>query len=102
MSQRGIRRVGTPQKEYLQPLEMLRAAVTHEFVPQFLHDPVEHRKRPAPLENPLGCLIMGGFALIALFAGREFKRHNHAAAAFVCPLAVLLVGHKEFQRRQNE
>src|SRR6185437_3541565 len=54
--QRGIRRVGLTEKEHLQPLEVLRAAVLHELVPQSLNDPVEHRKRPAPLEHSLGRL----------------------------------------------
>jgi len=30
----------------------------HELVPQFLYDSVEHRKGPAPFEDPLGRLIV--------------------------------------------
>src|ERR1019366_6273929 len=45
--QRGIGSVGLSEKEHLQPFEMLRAAVMHELVAQFLHDSIEHRKRPA-------------------------------------------------------
>ena len=57
-----------PEKEHPQPVEMFRAAVMHELVPQFLDDSVEHRKRPAPFPHPLGRLIVRGLALIALFA----------------------------------
>src|SRR6185369_4933815 len=81
---------------------MLWPAVLDELVPQCLHDAIEHRKRPAALEDPLGCLVMSRLALIALLAGREFKRHKQAAAALVCALSVFLVGHKEFQRGQKK
>ena len=101
-SQRGIRRVGLPEKEHLQPFEMLRAAVMHELVAQSLHDSVEHRKRPAPFEDPLRRLIVRRLALVAVFAGGEFKRQNCPAATFVRALAVLFVGHKEFQRSQKK
>jgi len=30
----GARRVGLPEKEYLQPLEMFRAAVLYELIPR--------------------------------------------------------------------
>src|SRR5215471_14275456 len=43
-SQRGIRRVGLPEKEDLQALKMLWPPVLHEFIAQFFHDSVEHRK----------------------------------------------------------
>src|ERR1035438_10004008 len=100
--QRGIRRVRLPEKEHLQPFEMLQVAVMHELVPQFLHDPVKHRERPTPLENPLRRFIVRRLALVALFAGREFKWYNRSAAAFARALAVLFVGHKEFQGSQNK
>src|SRR5215475_14752768 len=91
-----------PEKEHLQPLEMLRAAVMHELVPQFLYDSVEHRKGPAPFEDPLRRLIVRRLSLVALFSGREFKRHDHTAAAFARALAVFLICHKEFQGSQNK
>jgi hypothetical protein len=40
--------------------------------------------------------------LVPLFAGREFKRHTGTATAFARELAVLFVGHKEFQGSQNK
>jgi hypothetical protein len=43
LSQRGIRRVGLPEKKHLQPIEMLRSAVMHELLPQFLNDSIEQR-----------------------------------------------------------
>ena len=67
-SQRGVRRIGMPEKEHLQPLEMLRAAVMHELVAQPLHDSLQHRKSPAPFEDPLRRLIVRRLALVALFA----------------------------------
>src|SRR5262249_4473049 len=97
LSKCGVRRVGLPEKENLQVLEMIRAAVLNEFVPQSLHDSIEHQKRPTAFEDPLGCLVMSRLVLIALSAGREVKRHNHATAALVCAPAVFLVSHKEFQ-----
>src|SRR5439155_3271082 len=81
---------------------MLRAAMMHELAPQSLHDSVEHRQGPAPLEDPLRRLVVRGLALVALFAGREFKRHKHPAAALVRAMTILFVGHKEFQRGQNK
>src|SRR5262245_51712693 len=91
-----------PEKEHLQPLEMLRATVTHELVPQLLHDPVEHCKRPAPFEDPLRRLIVGGLALVAFFAGREFKRQKRPAATFLRAISVFFVGHKELQGSQQK
>src|SRR5215510_14951396 len=91
-----------PEKEHLQPLEMLGAAVTHELVPQFLHDSVEHRKRPAPFEQPLRGFIVRRLALVAFFAKREFKGHNRPAATFVSALAILFIGDKELQGSQQK
>ena len=59
-SQCGIWRFGLPEQEHLQPFEMLQAAVMHELAPQFLHDSIEHGKRPAPLEDPLGVSSCAG------------------------------------------
>src|SRR5262249_7842782 len=70
--------------------------------PQFLYESVEHRKGPAPFEDPLGRLIVRRLSLVALFSGREFKRHDHTAAAFARALAVFLICHKEFQGSQNK
>jgi hypothetical protein len=47
-----------------------------------------------------GVSSCAGSRWVALFA--EFKRHNHTRAAFVCSLAVSLVGHKEFQGSQTK
>ena len=74
---------------------MFRPAVMHELTAQFLHHPVEHRKRPAPFEDALGRFIVSRLALVALFAGRKFKGHNRSAAPFVRALAVFFIGHKE-------
>src|SRR5215471_12960666 len=81
---------------------MLRAAVMHELVPQFLYDSVEHRKGPAPFEDPLGRLIVRRLSLVALFSGREFNGHNRPATTFVRALAILFVGDKELQRSQQK
>src|SRR3954453_14685424 len=81
---------------------MLRGAVLHELFPQSLHPPIEHRKRPAPFKDALRGFIMRRLALIALFAGREFERHNDTAAPLVCALTVLFVGNKEFQGSQEK
>ena len=94
--------VGLPEKEHLQPIEMLQAAVMHELVAQFLHDSIEHRKRPAPLEDPLRRLVVRRLALVTLFAGRDFKGQHVPAAAFLCAMAVGLVGQKELQGSQNK
>src|SRR5581483_5755789 len=102
LRQCGIRRVGLPEKENLQTLEMLGAAVLDELAPQSFHDAIEHRKRPAALEDPLGRLIMGRLASVSLFARREFKRRNHTAAALACALAIFLVSHEEFQGSQKK
>jgi hypothetical protein len=40
----------------------------HKLVPQFLHDSIEHRKRPAPFEDPLRRLVVSRLALVTLFA----------------------------------
>src|ERR1700722_11380900 len=45
---------------------------------------------------------MRRFALVALFASREFQRLHHPAAPFLRSIAVSFVGHKEFQGSQNE
>src|SRR6516162_6800768 len=81
---------------------MLRPAVLRELVAQFLHDPIEYRKRPAPLEDPLRRLIVRWLALVALFAGREFNWHHRSTTAFLRALAVFFVGHKEFQGSQKK
>jgi hypothetical protein len=73
----------------------------HELLPQFLNDSIEQRKRPTPFEDPLGRLIVRRLALVSLFARREFKWYNHAAAAFARALAVFFVGYKKFQGSQN-
>jgi hypothetical protein len=46
-SQGGIRRVGLPEKDRLQPFEMLRTAVLHELIAQFPHDSIEQGIGPA-------------------------------------------------------
>src|SRR5215218_4250659 len=81
---------------------MLLAAVLHELIPQSLHDPVEHRKRPPSFENSLGSLIVRRLALVALFARREFERNNRPAAAFLRALAIFFVSDKELQRGQQK
>src|SRR3954468_21908715 len=81
---------------------MLRAAVTNKLGPQFLHDLVEHRKHPAPLEESLRRLIVRRLALVALFAKREFERDNRSAAPFMRALAILFVSDKELQRAQQK
>ncbi len=81
---------------------MLRAAVLHELVPQSLNDPVEHGKRPASFEDPLGRLIVRRLALVALFARREFERDNRPAAPFLRALAIFFVSDKELQRGQKK
>src|SRR5437667_2754552 len=91
-----------PEKEHLQPLEMLRAAVTHELVPQFLDDSVENRERPAPFEHPLRSLIVRRLALVPLFARREFERDNRPAAPFMRALAIFFVSDKKLQGGQQK
>src|SRR5688572_29467249 len=81
---------------------MLRAAVLHELVPQSLHDPVEHRKRPASFENPLRRLIVRRLSLVALFARREFERDNRPAAPSMRALAILFISDKELQGSQQK
>src|SRR5262245_5703053 len=81
---------------------MLRTAVLHKLAPQPFHDSVEHGKGPAPFEDPLRRFIVRGLALVALFAGREFKRHKQTTASFVRALPVFFVGYKEFQGSQNK
>src|SRR5579859_964086 len=81
---------------------MLRAAVLHELIPQLLNDSVEHRKRPAPFEDPFRSLIVRRLALIAWLARREFKRQDCSATAFERATAVFFVGYKEFQRGQKK
>ena len=71
--------------------------MTNEFGPQFLYDLVEHRKRPAPLEESLGRLIVRRLALVAVFARREFERDNRPAAPFMRALAIFFVSDKELQ-----
>src|SRR3954468_14522979 len=81
---------------------MLRAAVTNKLGPQFLHDLVEHRKHPAPLEESLGRLVVRRLALVALFARREFERDNRRAAPFMRALAIFFVTDKELQGCQQK
>src|SRR6516162_6422857 len=100
--QSSIRRAIIAEKEHLQSLEMVRAAVLDEFVAQRCDDSIEHRNRPTPFEDPLRSLIMSRLALVSLFAGREFQRHKPPTAALARALAILFVGHKEFQGGQNE
>jgi hypothetical protein len=61
-----------PEEEHLQPLEVLRAAVLQELIPRSLHDPVKHRKRPEPLEDPLRRLIVRRLSLVPLFPGKSW------------------------------
>jgi len=81
---------------------MLRTPVTHEFRPQFLHDLIQHRKRPTPLEHPLRRLIVRRLALVALFASREFERDNGPTAPLLGPLTVFLVSDKETSGKSTE
>jgi hypothetical protein len=85
-----------PEKEHLQPLEVFRATVKDEFVPQCLDYPIKHSKGPAPFEDSLRRLIVRRLTLVPLFAGREFKRQKHPATAFLRAITVPFVGHKEF------
>lgn len=91
-----------PEQEHFQPVEMRRAPMTHELLPRILHHAVEHRKRPAPLEDPVRRLIVPGLALIPLLAGREFERHHRPATTFLRTLAIPLVGDKELQGSQQK
>ena len=59
-------------------------------------------RAPSAVRRSAGCFLVRRLALVALFAGREFKRHNHPAAAFLRAIAVLFVSHKEFQGSQNK
>src|SRR5438874_8766793 len=52
---------------------------------------VEHRKRPAPLEDPLRRLIVRRLSLVALFPEGEFERDNRSAAPFMRALAIFFV-----------
>src|SRR6185437_16194230 len=81
---------------------MLGASMLQEFVPQFFRHSVEHCKRPASFEDVLWRFVVGRLALVALFAGREFERHDCSTAAFVRAPAVFFVGHEEFQGSQNK
>ncbi len=92
-----------PQKEHLQPLEMLRAALMHKLIPQSLHHSIEHCKRPAPFEDPLR-----RFHRAPARAGsgprptRNSRRQNCSAAAFLRAQAILFVGDKELQGSQQK
>src|ERR1051326_8718219 len=101
-SQLCISRIGMPKKEHLQPLEMHGLAVLDELFAQFLHDPVEDRKRPAPLEDALGRFVVRRFALIMLLAGAELKGYKLPAAALARALAIFLVGDKELHGTQKK
>src|ERR1700722_867969 len=81
---------------------MLRPAVVYKLPPQSLYHSIDQRERPTPLENPLRRFVVRRLALVLLFAGREFKRHYHSAAAFAGAIPVCFVGHKELQRSQNK
>ena len=63
---------------------------------------VEHRERPAPLEDPLRRLVVRRLALITILAGRDFKGQDFALAAFLRATAIHFVGEKEFQGGQDE
>jgi hypothetical protein len=90
-----------PEKEHFQPFEMLRAAVLHELVPQFLNDSIEYRKRPTPFEDTLGRLIVRKLALVPLFTGREFKRHYRSGAAFCARAGGLLRRPRRISRKSK-
>ena len=90
------------QKEQLQSLEMLRATMAHKLVAQCLHDSVEHRKRPAAFEDPLGRLVVARLPLVAFFTRREFKLQKCSPAAFLRAISVFFVGHKEFERSEQK
>jgi len=79
---------------------MLRAAVMHELVAQFLHDSIEHRSAPAPFEDPLGRLIVGRLAFITLFAGRDSRANGPRRVS--ARGRDRLVGQKELQGGQNK
>ena len=94
--------VGLIEKEALQPVEMVQASMLDELGPESVHDSVEHRERPAPLEDPLRRLVVRRLALIPIFAGRDFEGQHLASAAFLRATAIGFVGEEEFQGGQDE
>jgi hypothetical protein len=81
---------------------MLLSAMMHELVSQFPDNSIEHRKRPAPFEDPLRRLIVRRLALITLLAARDFEGQNRPPAAFLSTNAIAFVGQEELQGGENK
>src|SRR5690349_15122894 len=94
-SQRRIGCVGLIEQKAFQPIEMIQASMLHELSPQLIHDFIEHRERPASLEDALGRFSVRRVALISLFPGRDLQRQNVPAAALQRAAAVALVSEEE-------
>jgi hypothetical protein len=74
--------------------ELGHGSVSAAPAPKYAAHPKAHNR----FEDAFGRLIVGKLTLVA--PCREFKRHNHAVAAFVCALAIFLVGRKEFKEKK--
>ncbi len=74
---------------------MLPAAVMHELVPQLLHDSAEHRKRPAPFEDPFRRLTVHRLVFISFFTARYLKGQNRPAATLLGATAIHIIGQEE-------
>jgi hypothetical protein len=91
-SERCIWSLGSIEKERLQPVEMVQASMLYALGPESVHDSVEDRERPAPLEDPLRRLGVRRLALITILGGRDFKGQDPASAAFLRATAIGFVG----------
>src|SRR5439155_18956666 len=90
-------------EETLKRLKERALAGRDVFVPQYRHRPLENGKSPAPLEDHLGCALVGRFERVACLGigAVQGKRRSTAATALgVRPLT--FVGEKVFQASQEE
>src|SRR3954462_6214326 len=81
---------------------MFRTAALDKLAPQALNDSIEHRKRPAPLEDTVWSLTVRRLVLVAVFADTEIQPHNHSTTSFLRALPVSFVRYEEFQRCQKK
>ena len=62
-----------------------------ELGPESVHHSVEHRERPAPVEDPLWRLVVRRLALITLLAGRDFEGQDGSQPRFLRAIAIAFV-----------